>query len=188
MPGLGGDRKPATARLEQVLAEKPGEYLLEAVGKDGSGHDVLTSIAFEVSGEAETDWNYRNPYAIDLVADKDSYEPGQTATLLVKTPIAGDALVTVERERVMRSFIVPAHRQRAFRASSDRRDGRAEHFCFRHAAPRRERQPAKAENAGYRIGYANLKVARPKDKLTVAGETGQRFRQTRETQCSWRPR
>jgi uncharacterized protein YfaS (alpha-2-macroglobulin family) len=42
---------------------------------------------FDVSGEAETDWNYLNQYVIDLVADKDSYEPGQTATLMVKTPL-----------------------------------------------------------------------------------------------------
>jgi uncharacterized protein YfaS (alpha-2-macroglobulin family) len=63
-------------------------------------------MVFDVSGEAETDWDYRNQYAIDVIADKDSYEPGQTATLLVKTPIAGDALVTVERDLVKRSFIV----------------------------------------------------------------------------------
>ncbi len=52
--GSDDDRKPARATLEQALAEKPGEYLLEAIGKDAGGHDVLTSMVFEVSGEAET--------------------------------------------------------------------------------------------------------------------------------------
>ncbi len=104
IPGAGTDRKPIAATLSDVVAGKPGEYLLEASGKDAQGHDVLTSITFEVAGPGETVWNYRNPYAIDLVTDKESYEPGQTATILVKTPIAGDALVTVERDRVLRSF------------------------------------------------------------------------------------
>ena len=84
------------AVLPDAVAGKPGEYLLEASGKDSKGHDVLTSVTFGVAGPGETVWNYRNPYAIDLVTDKESYEPGQTAMIMVKTPIAGDALVTVD--------------------------------------------------------------------------------------------
>src|SRR5204863_8238515 len=104
-PGRGPDRKPNVATLPDAVAGKPGQYLLEAIGKDGQGHDVLTSVSFEVAGPTEMAWNYRNPYAIDLVTDKESYAPGQTATIMVKTPIAGDALVTVERDRVLRTFV-----------------------------------------------------------------------------------
>src|SRR5205085_8764763 len=104
-PGLGTDRKPLVATLPDVVVGKPGQYLLEAVGKDAHGHDILTSLTFEVAGPTETAWNYRNPYAVDLVTDKESYAPGQTATIMVKTPIAGEALVTVERDRVLRSFV-----------------------------------------------------------------------------------
>ncbi len=35
MPGLGDNRKPKVAVLKEAVAGKPGEYLLEAVGKDG---------------------------------------------------------------------------------------------------------------------------------------------------------
>ena len=127
-PGLGEDRKPAIAKLEQAVAGKAGEYLLEIVGKDARGNDVLTSTVFEVSGEVEADWNYRNPYIVDLVTDKDSYEPGQTATILVKTPISGDALVSVERDRVLRSFIVPLTGNAPVRAGADR-GGRTARMC-----------------------------------------------------------
>ena len=180
-PGLGSDRKPATAGLEQAIADKPGEYLLEVVGKDASGHDILTSMVFEVSGEAETDWNYRNPYAIDLVLDKDSYEPGQTATILVKTPIAGDALVTVERDRVMRSFITTltgnAPAVQVPIAEGDGPNVFVSVLLLRGAND----SPRKVKAPEYRIGYANLKVARPRDKLEVQVRSTRRAAMPGET-------
>ena len=44
---------------------------------------------------------------VKLVAEKKSYQPGETARVLVLSPIEGTALVTVEREKVLRSFLVP---------------------------------------------------------------------------------
>jgi uncharacterized protein YfaS (alpha-2-macroglobulin family) len=167
LPGLGSDRKPAIARLEQALADKPGEYLLEAIGKDSAGRDVVTSVVLSVSGEAETDWNYRNQYAIDLVADKDSYEPGETATLMLKTPIAGDALVTVERDRVMRSFIVPlTGNAPSVQVPIARTDG-PNVFVSVMLLRGANESPRKVKTPEYRVGYANLKIARPHEKLAV---------------------
>ena len=167
VPGLGGNRKPNVATLPDAVAGKPGEYLLEVIGKDGGGHEILTSLAFDVSGEAETDWNYRNPYAIELVADKDSYEPGQIATLFVKTPIAGDALVTVERAQVLRSFIVPltgnAPSVQVPIVETDSPNVFVSVMLLRGA----EESPRKVKTPEYRIGYCNLKVALQKEKLTV---------------------
>jgi alpha-2-macroglobulin len=166
-PGAGTDRKPIAATLPDVVAGKPGQYLLEASGKDAKGHDVLTSISFAVAGPGETVWNYRNPYAIDLVTDKESYEPGQSATILVKTPIAGDALVTVERDSVLRSFVtrlsgnspsiqVPV-------AETDAPNVFVSVMLLRGAND----SPRKIKAPEYRIGYCELRVARPGDKLTV---------------------
>ncbi len=171
-PGLGENRKPAVATLEAAVAGKAGEYLLEAVGKDAGGHDILTSLVFEVSGEAETDWNYQNPYVIDLVPDQDSYEPGQTATLLVKTPIAGDALVTVERDRVLRSFIVSltgnAPAVQVPIAATDGPNIFVSVMLLRGAND----SPRKIKTPEYRVGYANLKIAEPKNKLSLSVEPG----------------
>jgi uncharacterized protein YfaS (alpha-2-macroglobulin family) len=166
-PGAGTDRKPIAVTLPDVVAGKPGEYMLEASGKDAQGHDVVTSTTFLVAGPGETVWNYRNPYAVDLVTDKESYEPGQTATVLVKTPIAGDALVTVERDRVLRSFVthlsgnspsiqVPV-------AESDAPNVFVSVMLLRGAND----SPRKIKTPEYRIGYCEVKVARPGDKLTV---------------------
>ena len=166
-PGLGPDRKPNAATLPDVVAGKPGQYLLEAAGKDGQGHDVLTSVTFEVAGPGETVWNYRNPYAVDLVTDKESYEPGQTATILVKTPIAGSALVTVERDKVLRSFVTRlsgnAPSVQVPITDTDAPNVFVSVMLLRGA----DDSPRKVKMPEYRIGYCEVKVVRPNDKLTV---------------------
>jgi uncharacterized protein YfaS (alpha-2-macroglobulin family) len=167
-PGLGADRKPNVATISDGMAGKPGQYLLEATGKDAQGHDILTSITFEVAGPGETAWNYRNPYAIDLVTDKESYGPGQTATILVKTPIAGDALVTVERDRVLRSFVTRldgnAPSVQVPLTETDAPNVFVSVMLLRGAND----SPRKIKTPEYRIGYCEVKVARPNDKLAVS--------------------
>lgn len=168
IPGLGADRKPNVATISDAMAGKPGQYLLDATGKDAQGHDILTSITFEVAGPGETAWNYRNPYAVDLVTDKESYGPGQTATILVKTPIAGDALVTVERDRVLRSFVTRlsgnAPSVQVALTESDAPNVFVSVMLLRGAND----SPRKIKTPEYRIGYCEVKVARPNDKLAVS--------------------
>ncbi|HEX4641786.1 MAG TPA: MG2 domain-containing protein [Chthoniobacterales bacterium] len=170
-PGLGTDRKPNVAKLSDAVAGKPGQYLLEVIGKDEKGHDILTSVTFEVAGPTETVWNYRNPYAIDLVTDKESYAPGQSATIMVKTPIAGDALVTVERDRVLRSFVKRlsgnAPSVEVPLSESDAPNVFVSVMLLRGAndSGRKIKMPE------YRIGYCEVKVARPNDKLNVTVKT-----------------
>jgi alpha-2-macroglobulin len=170
-PGLGTDRKPNVAKLSDAVAGKPGQYLLEVTGKDTKGHDILTSVTFEVAGPSETVWNYRNPYAIDLVTDKESYAPGQTATIMVKTPIAGEALVTVERDRVLRSFVKRltgnAPSVEVPLTESDAPNVFVSVMLLRGAND----SARKIKTPEYRIGYCELKVARPNDKLNVTVKT-----------------
>ena len=166
--GLGADRKPIVATMSDAMAGKPGQYLLEATGKDAQGHDILTSITFEVAGAGETVWNYRNPYAIDLVTDKESYSAGQTATIMVKTPIAGDALVTVERDRVLRSFVTRlsgnAPSVQVPITDADAPNVFVSVMLLRGAND----SPRKIKTPEYRIGYCEVKVTRPNDKLAVS--------------------
>ncbi len=178
VPGLASNRKPNVAKLEQATAGKPGEYLLEAIGQDAQGHAILTSLPFEVSGAAETDWNYRNPYVIELTADKDSYEPGETATILAKTPTAGEALVTIERGQVLRSFVAElsgnAPSVQVPIEETDSPNIFVSVLLLRGA----NESPRKLKTPEYRIGYCNLKVALRKEKLSV---------QVKATAPSFRP-
>ncbi len=155
------------AKPAQITAGTPGLYLLEAVAKDSAGRDAITSTTFYVTGETAAEWDYRNQFVIDLVPDKTSYESGETAHILVKTPIAGDALVTIERERVIRSFTVKL----SGNAPSidvpllglDAPNVFVSVMLLRGASD----SPRKFKAPEYRVGYTQLKVTRAEAKLAV---------------------
>jgi uncharacterized protein YfaS (alpha-2-macroglobulin family) len=104
VPEVKPDSEKKSAGRMTFTPAEPGTYLLRVAAKDASGHDILTTTTFSVVGKKQTAWEYRNEVHIDLVPDKTNYSPGETATVLIKTPIAGEALVTVGREKVMRTF------------------------------------------------------------------------------------
>lgn len=82
-----------------------GHHQVRVTAQDAAGHKVATETSFYVSGDGETAWDYRNPWEVTLVPDKTSYLPGDTARVLVQTPIAGKAFATIERgDAVLRSM------------------------------------------------------------------------------------
>src|SRR5262249_25530513 len=124
-------------------------------------------VTFEVAGPGALAWDYRNSYAIDVSSDKESYQPGQTATLLVKTPIAGEALVTVEHDRVVRSFLTKLSGN-APSVQVPITEGDAPNVFVSVMVLRgAENSPRKIKAPEYRIGYCQLKVSRPREKLAV---------------------
>lgn len=146
---------------------EPGQYLLEAVSKDSAGREVITSTAFNVHGAGQTEWSYRNQYQIELAADREEYLAGQTARVLVKTPFSGAALVTVERDRVVRSFVAQL-RGNSPTIEVPLEDADAPNvfvsvMMLRGAAD----SPRKFPAPEYRVGYCKLKVTRPDAKLAV---------------------
>jgi hypothetical protein len=116
-----GERWELDAAASPTLMEVggAGQYLLEARAADASGRPVVATATFFVPNAAEEAkseskeepeapelaWDYRNEAQIDLVPDQETYRAGDTATILVKAPISGEALVTVEREAVLRSYV-----------------------------------------------------------------------------------
>ena len=155
-----------------LIAGKPGQYLLEAVSTDAAGRDVITTTSFSVYGAGETGWDYRNPFQIELSADKEEYLSGQTAKVLVKTPIAGEALVTIERDKVIRSFVTQltgnAPVVEVPLVDTDAPNVFISVMMLRGAAD----SPKKFKAPEYRVGYCKLKVARPDAKLTVYVQPG----------------
>jgi uncharacterized protein YfaS (alpha-2-macroglobulin family) len=159
---------PAPLRLaEPLIPELPGEYLLELSARDAEGRPVLTTVSFEVYGPGATAWDYRNPHQVELVPERDEYTSGETAKILVKTPISGDAMVTVERERVLRSFKVRLEGNAPVvevpLLPGDAPNVFVSVLLLRGAAE----SPRKVPAPEYRIGYCELSVARPEAKLAV---------------------
>lgn len=83
-------------------ADKPGEYELSVGGKDEKGRPAESVRGFDVAGAGEAWWRRKDDDVVEIVADKESYKPGDTARLLVKSPFdRAFALVTVEREGIL---------------------------------------------------------------------------------------
>jgi uncharacterized protein YfaS (alpha-2-macroglobulin family) len=75
-----------------------GYYVLHATAKDRRGNKVGAASSFYVIGDGEVGWGDNDEKRVELVPDHTTYEAGQTAHVLVKSPFkSADALVTVER-------------------------------------------------------------------------------------------
>jgi uncharacterized protein YfaS (alpha-2-macroglobulin family) len=152
----------------QFTPPEAGTYLLEAVAADEAGRPVVSAMLIHASGPEQPAWNYRNPVKIDLVADKPAYQPGDIATLLVQTPIAGQALVTVERDEVRRAFVQEVSRS----ASTIRIPIRAEDapnvFVSVLIVRGADQSPLALPAPEYRLGYCQLLVTNPATRLHVS--------------------
>ncbi|MDD2767443.1 MAG: MG2 domain-containing protein [Methylococcus sp.] len=85
-----------------------GEILLKASGDDGAGNLALGTGSVWVASEDE--WWFENGPSdrMDVIAEKRAYELGDKARFQVRMPFrSATALVTVEREGIVDSFIVP---------------------------------------------------------------------------------
>jgi uncharacterized protein YfaS (alpha-2-macroglobulin family) len=87
---------------------KGGVYKIRAVTRDEAGNQVSASTFMWVSGGEFISWRQANNSRIDLVADKDKYEPGDTAEILIASPFQGQAkaLVTIERGRLLTQEVI----------------------------------------------------------------------------------
>ena len=95
-------RSAATPARCELTPAQPGLHLLEVTVTDDAGRSQTTRDSFYVVGSGWVSWQRSDTDRIDLVADRATYEPGQTAKILVKSPYPeAEALLTVERSGVM---------------------------------------------------------------------------------------
>jgi hypothetical protein len=88
--------------------ETAGEYKIEATSRDREGHAIRSAAWVWVSGETYAAWRQENNDRIQLIADKQAYEVGDTARLLVASPYRGTvkALLTVERAGILSDEVI----------------------------------------------------------------------------------
>jgi uncharacterized protein YfaS (alpha-2-macroglobulin family) len=80
-----------------------GSYSV-VVASDQTGSSARSS--FFCGGWGYSPWALKNPARIELVADKDQYQPGETATIQVRAPFPGRLLVALEGNRVNDTRVV----------------------------------------------------------------------------------
>lgn len=100
--GVVGTAEP---QVLSFVPQSAGSYFVCAEGRDWRGNTVVTWANFYVSGKEYAAWERREDHILELVAECSSYRPGEVASILVKSPFEeAEALITVERERVLRHF------------------------------------------------------------------------------------
>ena len=97
-----------------ITPANSGWYTLKLTGTDNDGKTVITEYGFYVTGGQNYRYNNYNSESINLTPDQSQYNPGDTAQILMESPLpAGDYLITVEREGIfteeIRHFDSPAN-------------------------------------------------------------------------------
>lgn len=97
-------REPVTT---EIPVDKSGLYVLTAEGQDSRKNAITTSTYVYVTGSDYVAWERQDDDALELVPDADSYKPGESARILIKSPYEkAKALITVERESIIDARVV----------------------------------------------------------------------------------
>lgn len=91
-----------------ATAPSTGEFFLEGRSEDSTGRTTATHTGVWVTGEERQWFGGRDDDRIDVIPEKAEYRADETARLQVRMPFdTATALVTVEREGVIESFVQP---------------------------------------------------------------------------------
>jgi uncharacterized protein YfaS (alpha-2-macroglobulin family) len=101
----------ATAEKTVVTGDQPvplelplgkgGYFVLRATAVDGQGRTSNTVTSFYALGEGYSAWERYDHNRIDLVPEKKTWRPGETARIMIKSPWEkATALLTTEREGI----------------------------------------------------------------------------------------
>ncbi len=161
-----------------------GYFTLEARGRGENGRSAVTRSSFYVLGEGYTAWARYDHNRIDLVPEKQTYRPGETARLMIQSPWEqATALVTTEREgiRSHRRFALTSTQQ-SIEVPISEDDVPNVFVSVLLVKGRTNAAPADAAAAGattdtsdpgkpsFRLGYVELKVEDRAKRLTVTVE------------------
>ncbi len=96
---------PVPAACEVDMG-KPGTYVVRAEAEDDQGHATRSELTLYVHGKEAVVWESTSR-RVDLVPDRRAYQPGDTATVLVRSPFdTARGVVVLEREGIKRTIPV----------------------------------------------------------------------------------
>ncbi|MGE0600120.1 MAG: Ig-like domain-containing protein [Dehalococcoidia bacterium] len=144
----------------------PGTLRIVAEVADSRGRTARSATYLWVAGKEYASWRVTNDDIVALVADKDSYQVGDTANILVPAPFEGaTGLVTVERGKII------SRELRAFPTNSEQlsipiTDGSVPNIYVSTVLYR----PPTAEDPvpRYKVGYVALSVSTETRHLDVS--------------------
>ncbi len=148
--------------------EGAGTLRIVAEVADDDGRSNTSSAFLWVSGAGAPSWQIRNDDIIELVPDRELYDVGDTAEVLVPAPFEGArGLVTLERGRIL------SRSTQLFPTGSERLNVTIEdgHVPNVFVGVVLYRPPTEADPLPrYKVGYADLQVSTASRTLTVTVE------------------
>ncbi len=98
--------------LCETSLNEAGEVELVVTAKDGAGNSIQAASSVYVTKQGELWFGGENHDRIDLLPEKKSYQPGETAKFQVRMPFRfATALVAVEREGIIETEVVQLNGQ-----------------------------------------------------------------------------
>ncbi|MCP4375766.1 MAG: hypothetical protein GY794_06275, partial [bacterium] len=86
--------------------DKVGYYKIEASGTDSRGNKIASADYFYAVGSGYAAWMREDDDYVEIVPDGKEYTPGDTASVLIKSPYESvKALVTIEREGIIERWV-----------------------------------------------------------------------------------
>ena len=165
-----------------IAFKNGGYFTLEARGRDADGRFAVTRTAFYVLGSGYTAWQRFDHNRIDLVPERQTYKPGDTARIMIQSPWErATALVTTEREgiRSHRQFTLTSTQQSVDIPVSERdipnvfvsvllvKGRTAEPATAAEVAAKPEADASDPGKPAFRLGYVELKVEDRSKRLSV---------------------
>jgi hypothetical protein len=157
-----------------LSAPEAGYYIIRATVKDAKGNTSAASSAVYAIGSADAiAWAMSDVSTVELVADKKSYEAGQTAKILIKSPFkSARAVVTLERAGIYKTWQQDVTGPMPTVSVPLTEDLRPNVFVsVELLRGRTEAAPARGVDQGrpqFRVGYTELKINPEARRLSVA--------------------
>ena len=156
-------------------SDAPGYHTVVAESTDAAGRKTVTSDTVWVGGEGYASWLQDDDAKVEIVADRATYDVGDTATLLVQSPYPeAEAWITVEREGVL------SHQRLRLRGTATPIKVKIDESMIpnvyvgvvlargRVAAPGKSERGADPGRPSFRAGYRELRVVPDEKRLSVS--------------------
>lgn len=170
---LTSQNNMASAAEYKFTPKAGGTYFVTATATDASGKTVMSRIGFYVLGGNSYPWAWDDGARMTLQPDKTKVKPGEEVSVVVKSPIAGNALVTVERNRIHRQFITSVSPENPV-VKVKMEEGDAPN-AFISVVVIRGADKSKQPNPmpEYKVGYCDIQVDSDTRKLFVTAQPAQ---------------
>ena len=148
-------------------AADSGAHTFTLTSSDAAARAVKTVSTIQVYGSKDYPWAYESGMRIKLVPEQRRYQPGDTARILVLSPIEGEALVSLERRGVLRHFRTRLTLDNPVieipLTNEDAPNAFVSVLIIKGAADSKRKNP----EPQLRLGYCELKVDPAADRLTI---------------------